>query len=205
MSIHDMKVTHVMRKKDTHLLWFHVVLSSNFCVNRQKRTSKWNTSSSWSGGTERCRRNHKIWLTWLRRSSTGVTARGRGTRPSSSTASKTCSHRKWLPDRTRGHSSPVRKDSDVSYWTGLCADLLGFLEVEEPLYEPGVNTWFQSVAAVLRVFMFPRVPSATAPPVQGSSVPCGTLWTTLRRRRWWMFSKWSRLYVRRDSAWSPVW
>lgn len=86
---------------------------------------------------------------------------------------------------------------------------LGSLEtssgMEEPLYEPGINTCFQSATAGLRVFMFPRVPSATAPPVQGSSVPCGTLWTTLRRRRWWMFSKWSRLYVRRDSACSPVW
>lgn len=63
----------------------------------------------------------------------------------------------------------------------------------------------QSVTAVPQVFVFPCVPSATAPPVQGPSVPCGTFWTTLRKRRWWMFSRWSRLYGRRDRACAPVW
>lgn len=78
---------------DPHVLWLLMVFyrHNRTRINRQKRASKWSTSSSWSGETESCRRNRKIWSTWSRRSSTDVASRGPGTRPSSSTASKTSS------------------------------------------------------------------------------------------------------------------
>lgn len=64
-----------------------------------------------------------------------------------------------------------------------------------------------SSVAVQRNSLFNRhkCPSATAPPVPGSCAACGIFWRAPRRRRRWMFSRWSRLYARRDSACSPLW
>lgn len=73
-------------------------------VDRGKTVGEWSTSTSWSGRTESCRRNLRIWQTWSRRSGTAVAAIHRGASPSWSTASKTPSKKikrdrrsKWAP------------------------------------------------------------------------------------------------------------